>query len=385
MKTAAIIVAAGRGQRFGSQRPKQYHLLDGCPILVRTVQTLSKHPSIDQILVVIGKGDADLFHGAFGKNAPAFVFGGDTRTQSVRAAIQELQQNPPDFVLIHDAVRPFVDHGTIDAVLDELQISDATAPALPIVDAIKQVDVKTGKILGDADRNQFHLVQTPQGFQFAKLSKAVAHVKETDFHDDLSLAVAAGMSCSFVAGNPNNIKITTKHDLGTGTAQMDTKPKISISATGYDVHKICDGTGMKLCGVDIACDLALIGHSDADVGLHAITDAILGAMALGDIGDHFPPTDPKWKNVDSAVFLSHAAKLANKAGGEVLHVDVTLICEAPKIKPYREQMRARIAEILNLNTTQISVKATTEEGLGFTGRGQGIAAQACVSMQRSVL
>ncbi|PHR60346.1 MAG: bifunctional 2-C-methyl-D-erythritol 4-phosphate cytidylyltransferase/2-C-methyl-D-erythritol 2,4-cyclodiphosphate synthase [Robiginitomaculum sp.] len=389
MKTAVVIVAAGSGTRFGGELPKQYCDLAGQSVLRRTARAFSGHPEIDHVLIVIAKDAQQQFENTMGTPCPAFVFGGASRTQSVQAGLIALERTQPDRVLIHDGARPLISSEDISAVLAELSHFDGCAPAVPIIDAIKQVNQKTGKIIGDADRNEFQRVQTPQGFHYTRLVSAYANLPPDEEHvDDLAVAMAAGMTCKLVSGNPNNLKITTQADLAKANRLMNAKQKIQITGLGFDVHQTCavskTNGPMILCGVKVDTELALKGHSDADVGLHALTDAILGAMALGDIGDHFPPSDEQWKNANSGLFLTHAKQLAEQQGGQICHVDITLICEAPKIAPFRLQMREYIADLLGLPLTRVSVKATTTEKLGFTGRGEGIAAQACVTMEIEV-
>ncbi len=386
MKTAVVIVAAGSGTRFGGELPKQYCDLAGQSVLRRTARAFFEHPEIGQVMIVIAKNSKQQFENAMDTSCPAHVSGGASRTQSVQAGLAALEQTKPDLVLIHDGARPLVGSEDISAVIDGLSHADGCAPAIPIVDAIKQVDSKTGKIIGDADRNQYQCVQTPQGFHYEQLVSAYGNVPtDREYVDDLAVAMAAGMTCKLVSGNPDNLKITTQADLVKANQLMTAKDKIQITGLGLDVHQTCavsTANGpMVLCGIEFDSELALKGHSDADVGLHAITDAILGAMALGDIGDHFPPSDEQWKNANSDLFLTHAKQLAEQHGGQVRHVDITLICEAPKIAPFRLQMREYIADLLGLPLTRVSVKATTTEKLGFTGRGEGIAAQACVTME----
>jgi len=386
MKTDVVIVAAGRGSRFSSKRPKQYCLLGGQTILQQTVKAFSQHPSVANLIVVIAKADIHLFEEAFPKNPPQRVFGGETRSQSVFAGLMALQSQSSGLVLIHDGARPFVTANDITAVLSELEQTEACAPALAVIDAIKEVDIITGAVLKDANRDQIKRVQTPQGFHFNKLLAAYREIDlQKKYDDDLSIALQAELSCKIIAGNPGNFKITTPDDLQKAKQKMQDKPQICVTGTGYDVHQICPGNSISLCGITLNCDFSLKGHSDADVGLHAITDALLGAMALGDIGDHFPPTDKQWQGASSHIFLSRAAEQTNKHGGRVLHVDLTLICEQPKINPVKEQMRSKIAEILLLDITQVSVKATTTEQLGFTGRQEGIAALASVTVMKEFI
>ncbi|VAW02537.1 2-C-methyl-D-erythritol 2,4-cyclodiphosphate synthase [hydrothermal vent metagenome] len=384
MKTAAIIVAAGTGTRFGGDVPKQYRNLAGKAILRHTYDVFAQHPAVDDIIIVIAQDAEPLFAKIFATPRPRFVFGGDSRTASVYAGLQALQNKQPEQVLIHDGARPFVSATEITEVLAALGQFDACAPALPIVDAIKRVDAITGKILADANRNQFQRVQTPQGFAYASLLAAYEQ-RDTkiQFDDDLSLAADAGMTCHTIAGNPTNIKITTQQNLDEAKRNMQPAAKIYVSGQGFDVHQLIAGDGMMLCGVHVPAEASLKGHSDADVGLHALTDAILGAMALGDIGEHFPPSDAQWKNANSSLFVRHAHKLAKQNGGKIIHVDMTLICETPKITPHRQDMRNAIAILLDLDISSVSVKATTTEKLGFAGRKEGIAAQACVSIEKA--
>lgn len=385
MKTDVVIVAAGSSTRFEGDIPKQYCQLSGQAVLKHTYDLFAAISSIRNIVVVIAKNDTKSLKQAFNGLAPDFVYGGNTRSQSVLAGLRSLSDDPPDTILIHDAARPFVDRQTISEIISMLHEASGCAPALPIIDAIKYVDIKSGTITADADRNKMMRMQTPQGFCYPSLMKAYNQLgAEEDVHDDLTLALRNGMICKTILGKPDNFKITTISDLQKAEKAMSKETMVSVTGTGFDVHQICAGTGMVLCGVHIAGNLSLKGHSDADVGLHAITDGLLGAMALGDIGDHFPPSDAQWKNVNSDIFLSHAKKLATENGAKIIHVDVTLICEAPKIKPYREQMRKQIAKILEITISQISVKATTTETLGFTGRGEGVAAMANVTVVKEM-
>lgn len=299
------------------------------------------------------------------------VTGGATRTASVKAGLLALREHAPDIVLIHDAARPFLKDGTIRNVIATLDKNNSAAvPALPIVDAIKTMDGTP------VDRNQLRRVQTPQGFPYNEIMSAYDSIAENaDFADDIEVARQAGLSIGFCTGDPDNIKLTFEDDF------MRTENMVSITGSGFDVHQICSGTSLFLCGVEIEAGFSLKGHSDADVGLHALTDALLGAISAGDIGDHFPPSEDKWKDANSTLFLKHAAELVCAEGAIIDHVDVTLICEKPKIKPHREAMRKSIADALNLAMSRVSVKATTTEGLGFTGRGEGIAASAAASVR----
>ncbi len=335
-------------------------------------RTLACFADYAPIVVVIHPDDVELFKQAcrgFDGDIRS-VFGGKTRTASVKAGLEALRTYAPDIVLIHDAARPFLQRQTIEHVLTGLDDYQAVVPGLAIVDALKSLDGSP------VARETLRRVQTPQGFHFAKILQAYDNIADNaDFHDDIEVARQAGLSIGFCAGDRTNIKLTWDEDF------MTSNHLINITGSGYDLHRICAGTSLFLCGVEIQAGFSLKGHSDADVGLHALTDALLATIAAGDIGDHFPPSDPKWKGASSTVFLSHAARLVADKGGMIDHVDVTLICEHPKIKPYRDTMRQRIADILNISPLQASVKATTTEGLGPMGRREAIAAQAIASVR----
>lgn len=368
-KIAVIIVAAGRGRRAGLGLPKQYRDLNGQMVLSRTLACFAGYAPI---IIVIHPDDIELYEQACaGFDAETqYVFGGNTRTASVKAGLEALRSHTPDIVLIHDAARPFLQKQTIEHVLNGLEDYQAVVPALPMIDAVKSLD---GNPIA---REYLRRVQTPQGFHFTTIRQAYVTIDENaDFCDDIEVARQAGLSIGFCTGDSKNIKLTWEEDFIMSTSF------ISISGSGYDVHRICPGKFLTLCGVEIQAGFSLRGHSDADVGLHALTDALLGTIAAGDIGDHFPPSDMKWKGENSTVFLNHAAKLIADKGGIIDHVDITLICEQPKVKPHRDAMRAKIAEILNISLDRVSVKATTTEGLGFTGRAEGIAAQAMASVR----
>ncbi len=367
---AVIIVAAGRGRRAGAGLPKQYRDLNGQMVLSRTLKCFAGYDG--PIVAAIHRDDRLLFEQACVgiKSDIQYVIGGKTRTASVKAALAALRPHAPDIVLIHDGARPFLRSQTIEAVLNGLHDHTAVVPALPIVDAVKTLDGTS------VNRDDLRRVQTPQGFHFSKIMQAYEKIgNNADFADDIEVAKNAGLSIGFCQGDQENIKLTWEEDF------MTVPPMISRVGSGYDVHKICPGSSLFLCGVQIDAGFSLLGHSDADVGLHALTDALLATIAAGDIGDHFPPSDPKWKGENSTVFLRHAAQLIADQGAIIDHVDITLICEQPKIKPHRDEMRARIAEILNIKLANVSVKATTTEGLGSLGRGEGIAAQAIASVR----
>ena len=372
--TAAVIVAAGLGTRAGGDLPKQYANLMGKPVIAHTLAAFS---AMDHCVIVANRE----FHAQLTTLEPRAIIveGGDSRTASVRAGLEALKETAPDYVLIHDAARPLVTAQIIGEVIAALNDHDASVPALPVVDAIKSLDGHT------VDRDALRRVQTPQGFHYNKIMQAFDKItKGMKLPDDIAVAVNAGLSIAFTQGEMRNIKLTFPEDFQIAEQFMTQSGSgyRYVTGSGYDVHRLVDGDHMFLCGVRINSDKTLLGHSDADVGLHAITDAIFGAMAAGDIGDHFPPTDDKWKGAASDIFLHEAGRFVSNEGARIENIDVTLICEAPKIKPRREAMRARIADILSLDIRFVSVKATTTEKLGFEGRGEGIAAQASVSIRR---
>ncbi len=365
-KTAIIIVAAGRGARAGMGVPKQYHKMGGDMVLTKTIR---RFLDFEQVMVVIHPDDIELYKQAIsGINGDiSYCFGGKTRNQSVKSGIEALNEYQPQLVLIHDAARPFVKQEIIRNIIHALDEFEAVAPALPSTDALKKPDGES------IDRTNVLRVQTPQGFHFKKIKQAFDKIdNNSSFDDDIAIAYQANMKIGFIKGDEQNTKLTYKEDF-----KVQEIPK---TASGFDVHKICAGESLKLCGVKIDCGFALQGHSDADVGLHALTDALLGSISAGDIGTHFPPNDEKWKNADSAQFLTHAGSLVKQAGGEIAHIDITIICERPKITPHRDNMRKKIAEILGINKDNISVKATTTEKLGAIGRGEGIAANAIATI-----
>lgn len=372
--TIAIIVAAGRGVRAGEGVPKQYRLVAGKPVLRRAIEQFLDHPGVDEVQVVIGADQVDLYEACVdGLTLRPAVVGGDTRQASVLNALRALTSLRPDNVLIHDAARPFVAQDTISQVIGALERQAAVIPVLPVADTLKRAE--QDHVTTTLPREGVVLAQTPQGFRFQTILDAHEAARGTGFTDDASIVEAAGISVATVQGGRMNFKLTTAEDFEMAE-RMLTPPAAGRIGTGYDVHRFCAGDHVWLCGVRVPHDQGLEGHSDADVGLHALTDAILGAAALGDIGQHFPPTDARWRGASSHLFLAHAAELVRKLGGQIGNVDVTLICERPKVSPYREAMQQRVADILGLAQNRVSVKATTTEGLGFTGRREGIAAQA---------
>lgn len=404
-KNAAIIVAAGSGVRAASASglPKQYASLAGEMVLTRTLRAFATHPRIALTMVVIRAGDEALYVQAAaglgtdlaGRLAP-FAIGGASRQQSVYNGLKALAPFSPDRALIHDAARPFVDHDVISRVLDALDVHDAALAAVPVADTLKRES--GGMAVATVDRSGLWRAQTPQGFRYQTIMDAhetAARAGRSDFTDDASIAEWRGVAVALAQGSEANDKITTAQDLALAErlilaerlSQTETAAPGAEefrTGTGFDVHGFTAGDHVTLCGVNIAHEAALSGHSDADVALHALTDAMLGAVGAGDIGAHFPPSDARWKGAPSHLFLSHAARLATEAGGRIVNVDVTIICERPKIGPHREVMRARVADILGISIERVSVKATTTEGLGFTGRRKGIAAmaQATVASRR---
>jgi len=372
-RTVAIIVAAGQGLRSGSALPKQFAPLAGKPMLAHSHAALAAHPGIDSVLVVIGTGQEALLAEALG-DVP-FVIGGATRRESARNGLEACAADAPDRVLIHDAARPFLSAAVIDRLLAALDSTPGAFPALLVADTLVRDDGTP------VSRDGLHRVQTPQAFRFAELLAAHrAWPEDAEATDDAQMVARSGHTVSIVQGDPMLEKITHPADFAAAEARHAATLRVR-TASGYDVHRLVEGEELWLGGLLIPHDKGLSGHSDADVALHAITDALLGTIADGDIGMHFPPSDPQWRGANSAQFLQHAASLIAAAGGIIDFIDLTIICEAPKIGPHRVGMRARIAELLGLEPGQISVKATTTERLGFTGRGEGIAAQAVATIR----
>lgn len=383
VKCAVIIVAAGRGHRFGGDMPKQYRTVGGRMILARTMGVFCAHPAVSTVRAVIHPDDMPLYRcAASGLPVAEPVFGGETRQDSVRLGLESLKDESPDIVLIHDGARPFVDFGVINRVIAEVGEHQGAIPALPVVDTIKTGESKDGKTLitKTVDRAGLYRVQTPQGFPYNEILTAHEAVKGQELTDDACVAELAGISVVLTKGSEDNFKITTQADLDRAEILLNGKGCDIRTATGFDVHKFSEGSFVTLCGVRVPHDFGLEGHSDADVGLHALTDALLGAIGSGDIGLHFPPSDMKWKGADSTLFLKYAVDLVRGLGGQILNADVTFICERPKIGAHRLAMVEKLAELLGISSSKVSIKATTTEKLGFTGRKEGIAAQACVTV-----
>ncbi|PVB62753.1 bifunctional 2-C-methyl-D-erythritol 4-phosphate cytidylyltransferase/2-C-methyl-D-erythritol 2,4-cyclodiphosphate synthase [Labrenzia sp. 011] len=405
---AALVVAAGRGSRLADAHtsvPKQYRLLAGRPVLTHTLNVLGNHPRISHMVTVIHPDDIGLYDDAVAASSEPWqpkllpaVFGSKTRQGSVREGLRALSAVPCDYVLIHDAARPFLTHEVIDGLLAELDTgAEGALAATQIVDTLKK-QTAPGRPLETVDRERLWAAQTPQAFPLARISRAHENAAQSgrrDFPDDTSLAEWDGMTVVLSAGDPANFKITTAADLRRAEKQASalTMPQAVSSppplsdlpdirmGTGYDVHAFEDGNSVILGGVAIPHSQKLKGHSDADVVLHAITDATLGAIGDGDIGQHFPPSDSLWKGASSDRFQHDAMRRLTERGGRIAHIDVTVVCEEPKIGPHRDRIRASIADICRLPVSRVSVKATTSEKLGFTGRREGIAALACVTVR----
>lgn len=382
---AVAIVAAGRGARMGRETPKQLLPLGGKPVLRWSAEAFAARPDVTRIVVAASTDQKDAVESAL-SGLPVrveVILGGATRSLSVRACLEALVvSSAPDVVFVHDAARPFVGDEVIDRLIAALSDHDVAAPVLRPPDALK-VRRPDGGLGEDIARDGVAAVQTPQAARFAPLLGAYRTLPaDADLPDDLAVAHRAGLRVAGVDGDPNLFKITVPSDLARAEALVGPPEPAPIVATGFgfDAHRLTQGDGMTLCGVPIPGPLALVGHSDADAGLHAVTDAVLGALGAGDIGDHFPPSDPQWAGVASRRFLEHAVALAREDGASIAHADLTLVCERPKIAPHREAMRAALAEILGVPIKRASVKATTTEGMGFTGRREGLAAQAVVTL-----
>ena len=383
-QTVALIVAAGRGHRFGAELPKQFLPLAGRPLLRYALSAFAGHPDVDAVQTVIHPDDAPLYEdAAAGLELLPPAAGGETRQESVRLGLAALAGLNPRKVLIHDGARPFVSDALIARVIKGLDEHPGILPAVPVADTLKRAE--DGRVAGTVERAGLWRAQTPQGFRYAEIVAAHADFAGRELTDDAAVAEAAGLTVGLVEGAEGNLKITSRDDMDIAERRLAGGALETRCGNGFDVHRFGppqpEGVALQLCGVAVPHDRPLLGHSDADVGLHTLTDAILGALGAGDIGAHFPPSDPQWKGADSEIFLAAARDLAQERGGRILHVDLTLICQTPKVGPHREAMRARVAEILRLEPDRVSVKATTTEGLGFTGRGEGIAAQATASLQ----
>jgi 2-C-methyl-D-erythritol 4-phosphate cytidylyltransferase / 2-C-methyl-D-erythritol 2,4-cyclodiphosphate synthase len=383
-RTAAILVAAGRGLRAGAGGPKQYREIGGQTVIFRAMQAFCRHPDVFAVQPVVNPDDAAIFIAAVaGLRHQPPTNGGATRQASVHAGLEALAAAKPDIVLIHDAARPFVTPAVISRAIDAAGRTGAAVPAIPVTDTIKQVS-DTGNVEATPERARLRIAQTPQAFRFDVILDAhrrAARDGRSDFTDDAALAEWVGLTVATFEGDPANMKLTTSEDFAREEARLAAQLGDIRTGTGYDVHAFGDGDHLMLCGVRVPHTRGFLAHSDGDVGLHALVDAILGALADGDIGSHFPPTDPQWKGAASDKFLKYAVDRVTARGGRIANLEVTMICERPKIGPLRDTMRARIAEITGLNISRVAVKATTSERLGFTGREEGIAATASATIR----
>lgn len=385
---AVVIVAAGRGARAGQANgPKQYQNIGGRAVIAHTLEMFLAHPRTGQIVVAIHADDHELFRQAAGTQAQRVtaVIGGPTRQESVRLGLLALKDHAPGQVLIHDAVRPFVDAELIDRTIAAIGENEGALPALPVADTLKR-ESAAGVVAETVSRSGLHAAQTPQGFPYGPI--LAAHDKayrlgRLDFTDDAAIAEWAHIPVKLVPGSPDNVKLTWARDIAMAHQRLSSErthfPDIR-TGNGYDVHAFEPGDHVTLCGVAIPHDKKLSGHSDADVGLHALTDALLATCGAGDIGTHFPPSDPQWKGAASRIFVEHAAKVVRARGGRIANADITLICEAPRVGPHREAMTSALSQMLGISADRISIKATTNEKLGFVGREEGIAAIATASV-----
>jgi 2-C-methyl-D-erythritol 4-phosphate cytidylyltransferase/2-C-methyl-D-erythritol 2,4-cyclodiphosphate synthase len=378
-RIAVLIVAAGRGERAGGAIPKQYRPLCGVPMLRRSADAFLIRADITKLIVVASENRLQLASTILEATSADVVPGGDSRQASVGLGLEALADNAPDFVLIHDAARPLVSQAVIGRVIASLaEGNDAAIPLLPVADTLKRNAADSWTTV---PRDGLLRAQTPQGFRYDAIRAAHHAHGALAVTDDMALAEAAGLKIAAVAGEETNMKITSPEDFDHAERLIAGAMVEFRTGMGFDAHRFAPGDHVWLCGVKITHDHALEGHSDADAGLHALTDAILGAIGEGDIGQHFPPTDEKWRGAPSKTFLAHAVELVHAKGGAIVHCDITLICERPKIAPHRDAMRARVAEILGLDIGRVSIKATTTEGMGFTGRREGLAAQAIVTVR----
>ena len=383
-RVAAVVVAAGRGQRVGGDVPKQYRSIAGEPVIRPALAAFLTHPQIHAVQPVIHAQDAEAFRAATtGLQGLSPVWGGATRQASVRAGLEALRAVGPDFVLIHDAARPFLTGALITRAIDAAAEHRAAVPAVAVADTVKQVDERE-TVIETLDRSRLRLVQTPQAFAFDLIIEA--HVRagtagREDFTDDAALAEWAGHRVTVFPGEATNVKLTTNDDFIRAEAIRMAALADVRTGNGFDVHAFGDGDHVMLGGVRIPHARGLTGHSDADVVLHALVDALLGALADGDIGSHFPPSDPQWRGASSDRFLAFACERVRARSGMIAHLDATVVCEAPRVAPHRDAMRARIAAIAGIPIERVAVKATTSEKLGFTGRGEGIVAMATATVR----
>ncbi|MSO54141.1 MAG: bifunctional 2-C-methyl-D-erythritol 4-phosphate cytidylyltransferase/2-C-methyl-D-erythritol 2,4-cyclodiphosphate synthase [Rhodospirillales bacterium] len=385
MTCIALIVAAGRGTRLPGDVPKQYRMLDGVPIIRRSLMALLDHPGIDAVLPVIARDDWTLFaDAANGLGTLPPIDGGATRQESVRLGLEHLALQAPDIVLVHDAVRPFADRDLIARVVAALADHAGAVPALPVTDTLKRetasAPAKAPRLVDTTvARDGLWRVQTPQGFRYADLLAAHRRFQGAELTDDAAVLEKAGLPVALVPGSDENVKVTTPEDLRQAERRLATGE--TRTGFGFDVHRFGPGDHVVIGGIKIPFTQGLEGHSDADVGLHALTDALLGAIGAGDIGVHFPPTDARWRGASSDIFLRHAGELIRERRGAIVNLDLTVICEQPRMGPHRPAIIARISDIIGISPNRVSIKATTTERLGFTGRGEGIAAQAVANVR----
>lgn len=385
-----VIVAAGRGERAGASHegPKQYRKIGGRPVIVHTIERFLAWPSHGPVVLVIHPEDSALLDVALAGNADARdairVFGGPTRQQSVLAGLEALASRGVSHVMIHDAVRPFIDNALLDRTVAALvEGAPCVLPAIPVADTLKRAGAD-GLVSDTVSRANLFGAQTPQSFAFKAILGAhrkAAAEQRFDFTDDAAIAEWAGLPVKIVAGSPDNVKLTLQRDIAMADERLSHGGLPDVrTGNGYDVHQLEPGDGVTLCGIFIPHDQRLKGHSDADVALHALTDALLATCGAGDIGDHFPPSDPQWKGAPSRIFLEHAARIVREAGGTIMNADISLIAEAPKVGPHRQAMREKLADVLGISLDRCSVKATTNETIGFVGRREGIAAIATATV-----
>jgi len=383
-RTGVVLVAAGRGLRAGTGGPKQYRSIGGQPVIFRAMEPFSRHPDVIAVQPVLNPDDITMFNQAVaGLRHEPPAKGGATRQASVHAGLEALAKQKPDIVLIHDAARPFVSAALISRAIEAAKRTGAAIPAIPVADTIKLIG-DAGDVEGTPERARLRIAQTPQSFHFETILEAhrrAAREARDDFTDDAALAEWAGLTVATFEGDVVNMKLTTPEDFVREEARLAALLGDIRTGTGYDVHAFGEGDHIMLCGVRVPHTKGFLAHSDGDVGLHALVDAILGALADGDIGSHFPPSDPKWKGASSDRFLKYAVDGVTARGGRIANLEVTLICERPKIGPLRDTMRARIAEISGIDISRVAVKATTSERLGFTGREEGIAATASATVR----
>lgn len=383
-RTAVVLVAAGRGLRAGAGGPKQYREIGGVPVIYRAMEAFSRHADVFAVQPVVNPDDSAVFTAAVaGLKHEAATHGGATRQASVLAGLEALVKHKPDIVLIHDAARPFVSEGVISRAIEAASRTGAAIPVVPVTDTIKLTG-ESGHVEDTPDRARLRIAQTPQSFRFDVILEAhrrAAKDGRSDFTDDAAIAEWAGLTVATFEGDVANMKLTTPEDFVREEARLASLLGDIRTGTGYDVHAFGEGDHLMLCGVRVPHTRGFLAHSDGDVGLHALVDAILGALADGDIGSHFPPSDAKWKGASSDQFLKYAIERVTARGGRIANLEVTMICERPKIGPLRDTMRARIAEISGVDISRVAVKATTSERLGFTGREEGIAATASATIR----